>query len=46
MIFGWAYNIYQYWGSKSVGVCIKIYACSEILLNDHVKSEYLYWGLI
>lgn len=32
--------------SKSVGVCMKIFACNEIILNDCVKSEYIYWNLL
>lgn len=33
-------------GSKSVVVSIKIYTFNEILLNDYVKSEYIYWDLL
>lgn len=33
-------------GSKSVGVCMKIFACNEIILNDCVKSDYIYRNLL
>lgn len=27
--------------SKSVGICIKLYTCEEIKLNDYNKFEYI-----
>lgn len=31
--------------SKSMGVCVKTYTGNEIMLNDYVKKDYIYWEL-